>query len=781
MKKLIFIILLLSGSIFGQTINWSDVAVNYPDSLDDSTSVLYATARAGTAKGDTIRAAHINKILRMIRLLQDKVGIGGSLPTVAGRVLKVTAAGDSTYWGTDATGSGGSAYADSITHDSRRVTGDSLITDAEGNARFLLLTNFDDSLGLGVKVQAYDLDLVDLTDGSLTASKVAGVANADYGDITVAAGVWSVEDNSHSHTTYLILSNFDDSVAVYLDDAHIPDDLTLTNISQITNRAITDLSGTAYRVIWLNSVGAVTEGAVGAAGTVWKSNGATSEPTWQTDATGAGGSAYSDSVTHDARHVPGDSLITDAEGVVRFQPLDTDLTDLADLTIAGNFINTANPWADNEVANDIALTNITQITNRALTNLTAGASEVWYSSAGGTIGSLTWGNRRTYLQVVDNLGTAVLDFDYIRASNLRGGTTTDEYALTYEATGDSFQWAPLGMSASVFDDSLAATTSDEIIADFIGTMVTGNTETNITVTYQDDDNTLDFIASAGGSADSIYKSVAIDTFKARTDTIRVIDPVRLEAGSGIFGLQTVDLDSGIFNIVSMANHDYGDITWNDVTVNVDAGAIGTNEIGTDGVSADELNATGVESELEAVLDLDQLQGAVTDGQVPNTISLDLLPAAGTNPTTDAAGEISVDTDDDALELYSSVSRIIPSRQVGNYTILYPDSVRSRSDDVQVAHFPAEIYPFGITIFYVSISTPATVTDTHVLEEWSDAVGTGQVTIESLALSGASKVESTAIDDGAFAADAYLNINLDDTPDNVNQLIITVGYYVNPGD
>jgi hypothetical protein len=69
MKKLIFIILLLSGSIFGQTINWSDVSVNYPITKDDSASVLYATARV-----DTVKAIHINKILRMIRLLQDKVG-----------------------------------------------------------------------------------------------------------------------------------------------------------------------------------------------------------------------------------------------------------------------------------------------------------------------------------------------------------------------------------------------------------------------------------------------------------------------------------------------------------------------------------------------------------------------------------------------------------------------------------------------------------------------------------------------------------------------------------
>ena len=50
---------------------------------------------------------------------------------------------------------------------------------------------------------------------------------------------------------------------------------------------------------------------------------------------------------------------------------------------------------------------------------------------------------------------------------------------------------------------------------------------------------------------------------------------------------------------------------------------GAATLDTDSVSADELNATGVEAELEAVLDLESLQGAVTDGQVPDTITVNV--------------------------------------------------------------------------------------------------------------------------------------------------------------
>lgn len=45
------------------------------------------------------------------------------------------------------------------------------------------------------------------------------------------------------------------------------------------------------------------------------------------------------------------------------------------------------------------------------------------------------------------------------------------------------------------------------------------------------------------------------------------------------------------------------------------GSVTADDLGTDSVSADELNATGVETELEAVLDLDQLQGQIGDAQI----------------------------------------------------------------------------------------------------------------------------------------------------------------------
>jgi len=69
-------------------------------------------------------------------------------------------------------------------------------------------------------------------------------------------------------------------------DAQVANDITLTNITQITNRAITNLSGTAWRVFYTNGSGVVTELALGADGTYLRSNGATSAPTFDTPSAG---------------------------------------------------------------------------------------------------------------------------------------------------------------------------------------------------------------------------------------------------------------------------------------------------------------------------------------------------------------------------------------------------------------------------------------------------------------------------------------------------------------
>jgi hypothetical protein len=91
MKKYILLLLLINISWAQKASDWSNVNTNFPISKDDTSSIVYADS------GETIKALYINKILRAIRELQDKVGIGNSLPSIPDQILKVQNDGSTLY------------------------------------------------------------------------------------------------------------------------------------------------------------------------------------------------------------------------------------------------------------------------------------------------------------------------------------------------------------------------------------------------------------------------------------------------------------------------------------------------------------------------------------------------------------------------------------------------------------------------------------------------------------------------------------------------------------
>jgi hypothetical protein len=87
----------------------------------------------------------------------------------------------------------------------------------------------------------------------------------------------------------------------------------------------------------------------------------------------------------------------------------------------------------------------------------------------------------------------------------------------------------------------------------------------------------------------------------------------------------IDLSKNWPKADNVKDADFGDITVSSGAWNLD----------TDSVSANELNGAGVESEMEGLIDLQDLQGTVTDAQVPNTITIDLATLATTATTANA--------------------------------------------------------------------------------------------------------------------------------------------------
>jgi hypothetical protein len=171
------------------------------------------------------------------------------------------------------------------------------------------------------------------------------------------------------------------------------------------------------------------------------------------------------------------------------------------------------------------------------------------------------------------------------------------------------------------------------------------------------------------------------------------------------------------------------------------------------------------------------------GAIKYDFDAEINTLAGTNPGTDTAGDIAIDTDDSRIEFHDgTASRVIPALQCRTFTILEPDVARGKTDDIILFHVMADAFPHGITIKDIALSASAAVSDTHVIEEWSNRAGSSQSTIESITMSSTTYQEDDGtLSDAAIAADAFININLDDSTDDVASLEITITFYVNEGD
>jgi len=97
---------------------------------------------------------------------------------------------------------------------------------------------------------------------------------------------------------------------------------------------------------------------------------------------------------------------------------------------------------------------------------------------------------------VTNLGNVSFATQVANDSIALGTKTTGNYVATLTAgSGVSITNGAAGLEGSAYTIALdlgGASGLDEYISDTIGTMVTSNTESGISVTYQDADNTLDF-------------------------------------------------------------------------------------------------------------------------------------------------------------------------------------------------------------------------------------------------------------------------------------------------
>ena len=140
------------------------------------------------------------------------------------------------------------------------------------------------------------------------------------------------------------------------------------------------------------------------------------------------------------------------------------------------------------------------------------------------------------------VGTAIASKAVVLDSNkdytgVRNFTITGELdAATLDISGDVDIDGTLEADAITIDGVTLA----ETIADTVGAMVSSNTETNITVSYEDSDNTLDFVIGTlnqdtTGTADNF-------TVSANNSTDETVYPVFVDGATGSQGAET---DTGL--------------------------------------------------------------------------------------------------------------------------------------------------------------------------------------------------------------------------------------------
>ena len=105
----------------------------------------------------------------------------------------------------------------------------------------------------------------------------------------------------------------------------------------------------------------------------------------------------------------------------------------------------------------------------------------------------------------------------------------DDRIAFWDDSAGAFKWLDIGSNLTISGTTISATNtntqlSKETVQDYVGEMVSGNTETGITVTYDDANNELDFVVD--------------------TATSSAIGRARVAAGDGI----DVSVSSGVFTV-----------------------------------------------------------------------------------------------------------------------------------------------------------------------------------------------------------------------------------------
>ena len=222
------------------------------------------------------------------------------------------------------------------------------------------------------------------------------------------------------------------------------------------------------------------------------------------------------------------------------------------------------------------------------------------------------------------------------------------------------------------------TQSQESITDFIGGTVTGNTETFITVTYDDSDNTLDFVVPVldedNLNSNSATHLATQQSIKAYVDAQVTAQDLDFTADTG--GVLSIDLDTETLGIGGSTGIDTVG-SGNNVQISIDstvATLTGTQTLTNKTLTSPVIN-TGVSG--SAVLDSDTMSGASATTLATSESIKAYVDSQVTAQDLDTAGDSgtgSIDLDSQSLTISGTANEITTVASNQGITIGLPDNV-----------------------------------------------------------------------------------------------------------
>tara|TARA_R100000808_G_scaffold9969_2_gene27014 strand:+ start:9933 stop:13382 length:3450 start_codon:yes stop_codon:yes gene_type:complete len=420
---------------------------------------------------------------------------------------------------------------------------------------------------------------------------------------------------------------------------------------------------------------------------------------------------------------------------------------------------------------------------------------------GGSVDGATLGTNSAITQaVIDNVninGATIGHTDDTDLITLADGVVTvagELDATTLDISGNADIDGTLEADAYTVD----GTTLAEYIADTAGAMVSSNTESGITVTYQDADNTIDFSVDAAQTGiTSIYATdlimgedsqTAIDFGTANEIDFKVDNAARLTLTSGaLYPVTDNQIDLGTSSLEFKDAFFDGTVTSDAFAGPLTGDVTGTSSKVTVSDSTANTNFPVVfHDESDSLLDD---TGALRYNPSTGTLLVPNLSVAGTTTTVDTvtmeASNAIIFEGATADSYETTLSIVDPTADHTQYLINQGGyiPVLAAATTTAITSTPAELNVLdNVTAGTVSASLGVVVDSNKDIGSFRNVTLTGELDAGSLDISGNADIDGTtnldAVDiDGATQIDATVTVGVDDTGYDVKFFGATSGAYM----